>query len=200
MKPVHKKFLITLGLIWGCSMVLLAAAYVCVSLPQKKALKAIDAKLSERSLVYDISKEANSKISIDERRAQIDMLVDKLTLFVANSYDLDNLTFDISETAERLKVDSFSSKGSGSEIFVEIPNCGYIGYSFIEIEFSGSFNDFAIFVNEMERHKPVIFIDEFSITNKTDTKGLSKAVMYLAVLVQNPDSMSEEEELSGLDS
>jgi Tfp pilus assembly protein PilO len=200
MKPVHKKFLITLGLIWGCSMVLLAAAYVCVSLPQKKALTAIEAKLSERSLAYDISKEANSKRSIDERQAQIDMLIDKLTIFVANSFDLDNLTFDISEVAEVLNVNSFSSKGSGSDVFVEIPNCGYIGYSFIEIEFTGSFNDFAIFINEMERHKPIIFINEFNITNKTNQNGNNKASLLLAVLVQDPESTTEEEKMSGLDS
>jgi hypothetical protein len=68
--------------------------------------------------------------------------------------------------------------------------CKALGADYIYVSFKGNFNQFARFVNEMERHKPIIFVDKFTIT-RSDQSGFDNEInMVLAAFVCSPESSS----------
>lgn len=198
MKPVHLKLLVTSGLIWGCSFAILGAAYMCLIFPQAKADRDINAKLSERKQVHQNYQFANSERARRERKEKISMLDEKLTLYVAEEEAIDSLPFDIAAIADAVNVTNFSSTSRSiiDESFLEIPNCGYIGYTLIDIEFSASFNNFARFVNALERHDPIIFVEELTISRNIDRPDENLAKIGLSAFIHNPDGVFNDENVN----
>lgn len=194
MKPVHTKLLVTSGLIWGCSFAILGAAYMCLIFPQRKAGRDINAKLSERREVHKQYKHANSEKSRRQRKETITTLEKKLTLYVAEEIAIDSLPFDIATIANAANVTDFActSRSIIDESFIEIQNCGYIGYTLIDLEFKSSFDNFARFINTLERHEPVIFIDLFSMARTRDRPKKSIAKLSLSIFVQSPQDIYSE--------
>ncbi|MHC4216142.1 MAG: hypothetical protein ACYSWP_22540 [Planctomycetota bacterium] len=189
MKPVHLKLLVTSGLIWGCSFAILGAAYMCLIFPQTKAERDINAKLTERKQVHQEYKFANSERARRERNEKIKMLDEKLALYVAEEKAIDNLQFDIASIADAVNVTNFSSTSKSiiDDSFLEIPNCSYIGYTLIDIEFTTSFNNFARFVNELERRDPIIFVEELTISRNNEKPDENLAKIALSAFIHNPE-------------
>ena len=162
---VHKKYLITSGVIWAACLVLFLLAYMFIVRPQKNSKKLVETKLAEKKQVYDSAIRAakeETKIRLNE---QIESLRSRLQDFVADFEDSVNLTFDLSQIAEEKKVASFGSKvKSNRGIAKKKDSNKYIQENQINISFNGNFNQFATFLNALERHRPVIFVDKFTLT------------------------------------
>jgi len=181
----HKKYLMTAGLIWAACFVVLLLAYILVLGPQKSYIKRIENKLTEIKQVYESALRAaqgETKIRLNE---QIERLQSRLNDFVIDFEDSANLTFDISQIANEKKVASFSIKTKDSRGLSTIPDCSYICESQIEISFTGGFNQFATFLNSLERHRPVLFIDKFTITRSGQQGSGYQVDMDVAVFVRN---------------
>ena len=185
-KKVYKKYLITAGAIWAACFVVFLLAYLLVLGPQKNYIKRTENKLTEKKQVLESAQRAareETKIQLNE---QIERLQSRLKDFVIDFEDSANLTFDISQIANEEKVSSFSIKTKDSRGLSEIPDCIYICESHIEISFTGGFNQFATFLNALERHRPVLFIDKFSIT-RSGQKGAEYQVgLNVTVFVRKP--------------
>ncbi|GAI49604.1 unnamed protein product, partial [marine sediment metagenome] len=104
--------------------------------------------------------------------------------FVINFDNLANLTFDISQIAKEKRLASFSIKGvetrGGSSIF----DSKYLSENHFAVSFTGSFNQFATFLNALERHRPVVFVDKLKITHSRRENSDHKVDMDLAVFVR----------------
>ena len=153
------------GAIWAASFVAFLLAYLLVLGPQKDRIKHTENKLTEERQAVDSALRAaqeETKIQLNE---QIERLQSRLKDFVIDFEDSANLTFDISQIASDQKVASFSIKTNDSRGLSTIPDCSYICESHIEISFTGGFKQFATFLNALERHRPVLFIDKFMITH-----------------------------------
>jgi len=190
----HKKYFITAGAIWAACFVVFLLAYILVLGPQKNYIKRIDNKLAERKQAFESARRAargETKIRLNE---QIERLQSRLNDFVINFEDSANLTFDISQIANEEKVASFSIKTKDSRGLSAIPDCSYICENQIEISFTGGFNQFATFLNSLERHRPVLFIDKFVITRSGQEDSGYQVDMDVAVLVRKP----QEDKAAGM--
>ena len=185
MKSIYKKYLTTVSLIWAGCFVLLGLVYVLVLLPQNKSRKYVEKQLAEKKQIYNYAQKAaqeETKIQLNE---QIEHLRNRLTDFVADTRDLADLTLDISRIANEKRVDSLDLTSKDRRGGSEIPNCNYILENRFIASFDASgFNKFATFLNALERHRPVIFVDDFKITrSKRDDSG-HKVQMGLAVFAK----------------
>jgi len=190
----HKKYFITAGAIWAACFVVFLLAYILVLGPQKNYIKRIDNKLAERKQAFESARRAargETKIRLNE---QIERLQSRLNDFVIDFEDSANLTFDISQIANEEKVASFSIKTKDSRGLSAIPDCSYICENQIEISFTGGFNQFATFLNSLERHRPVLFIDKFVITRSGQEDSGYQVDMDVAVLVRKP----QEDKAAGM--
>ena len=94
------------------------------------------------------------------------------------------MTFDISQIANEKKIASFSIKTKDDRRGPAIPKYTYISENHIDVSFTAGFNQFAAFLNALERHRPVIFIDRFEITRSEQDSSGHEASMRLSVFVR----------------
>jgi len=190
----HKKYLVTSGIIWAACFGVFLLAYILVLGPQKNYEKHIENKFAETKQVYESALKAarkETKIRLDE---QIERLQTRLKDFVIDFEDSSNLTFDISQIANEKKVTSFSIKSKDSRGLSTIPECNYICENHIAISFIGGFNQFATFLNALERHRPVLFVDKFTITrSKQDDSGYQVSLDVAALVKKQQDSKTANE-------
>ena len=184
MKVIYIKHFKTMGLIWAGCLVLFLLANTLVLAPQRRNKKNIEKQLTDKNQIYNSTLGATQKKSKIQLNEQIEDLRDRLRDFVTDSDDLANLIFDISQIANEKKVNSFSIKARNRPGGSEIPNCDHICENHIDISFTSGFNQFAAFLNALERYGPVIFVDKFTITRAENDSSGHQVRMSLAVFVR----------------
>jgi Tfp pilus assembly protein PilO len=183
-KKTHKKYLMTTGIIWAACFVVFLLAYLLVLGPQKNHEKRIENKLAERKQAYESALRAAQKETKIRLNEQIERLQSRLRDFVIDFEDSANLTFDISQIANEKQVASFSIKSKDSRGLSTIPDCKYICENHIVISFIGGFNQFATFLNALEQHRPVLFVDKFSITRSGQDDSVYQVSLSVAAFVK----------------
>jgi len=176
------------GLIWAACFVVFLLAYMLVLGPQKNYEKSIENKLAESKQVYESALRAAQKETKIRLNEQIERLQSRLEDFVFDFEDSANLTFDISQIANEKKVASFSSKVKKSRGLSTIPDYKYIYENHIVISFIGDFNQFATFLNALERHRPVLFVDKFAITRSGQDDSGYQVSLNVAAFVKKQQS------------
>jgi Tfp pilus assembly protein PilO len=183
MNSIYKKIFTALAIWVGC-FILFGFVYMLVLVPQQKDRKWIEKRLAGKKQMYEAvlkTAQEETRIKLSE---EIEGLRDSLDDFVIDFEDSANLIFDISQIADEKELDSFTIAGRGRDVGSEIPNCDYIYENHIDISFSAGFNQFATFLNALERHQPVIFVDTFTITRSEEENRGHKVNMDLTVFVK----------------
>jgi Tfp pilus assembly protein PilO len=161
----HRKYLITSAVIWAACLIIFLLAYMFIMRPQKNSKKLIENRLAEKKQIYESALKAAQKETKIRLNEQIEQLQNRLQVFVADFEDSVNLTFDLSQIADEKKVSSFGSKvKSNRGSATKKDEYKYIRENQINISFTGDFNQFATFLNALERHRPVIFVDNFTLS------------------------------------
>jgi len=186
MKPIHKKFIIIISILWCCSFTSLFGVYLCLIAPQNEILSFLENKLEKKQLELEYTKQANSNQAITKWNRQLEDLRDKLSKYIVETGELNNLTVDISEIADKIKVGTFTSKEVGDEPYLPIVNYSFLGDSQTNISFKSSFNKFVRFINLLERHKPAVFIDSLLIERSRKDNLKNEVSVSLSVLVRLP--------------
>ncbi len=169
----------------GC-FILFLFVYMFLLAPQEKSKNQIEKQLAEKKGIYNSAIEAaqeETKLKLDE---EIKQLQSGLKSFVIDSEDLANLIFDIGQIANEKTVTSFriKTKDSRQGQGLEIPNCNYIYENQINIGFAAGFTQFAAFLNALERHQPIVFVDKFAIKRSEQDDSGHQVNMNLAVFVR----------------
>lgn len=180
----YRKHFTTVALVWAGSLILSLFAYMIVLAPQRKSKKQVENHLAETKQMYDSaikSTQEETKIRLNE---EIENLQDRLKDFVIEFEDSANLIFDISRIANEKKVDSFSIKTQEDYRGSTGVELKHLCENRINLSFAGSFNQFATFLNTLERHRPVVFVDNFKITRSKQGNSGHKVNMNLAVFMR----------------
>jgi inactivated superfamily I helicase len=184
----YRKYLIAAASIWAAYFVLFLLIYIFALRPQKETRHRIENWLIEKKQIHESALKASQNETRIRLNEQITRLRDRLKDFVIDYEDAANLTFDISKIADDKNVDSLSIKSNDKTKVTEIPNCNYIGESHIDIDFIAGFNQFAAFLNALERNRPVLFVDEFTITNSRQIESGYRVNLKVAVYVKKPQA------------
>jgi Tfp pilus assembly protein PilO len=185
MKLIYKKNLTTVALIWAGCFILIFLVYMLVLVPQSTSKKNIENDLAKTERQYQFALKAAEEGPKIQLKKQIEELRNKLGDFVVDIEGSANLTFDIGKIAREQNIASFSIEAKGQGVISDIPDCTYIGESHINISFTGQFNQFVVFLNTLERHRPVIFVDEFTVTrSRSQDKSEHQASFNVAVFVK----------------
>jgi Tfp pilus assembly protein PilO len=184
MKSAYKKYFTTAALVWAGCFAFFFFVYMLVLAPQQNSRKQIAKQLVEKKQVRDSAIKAAQEETRVKLNEQLGYLRNKAKEFVINFEDSANLTFDIRQIAEEKGITSFSIKTQDSRSGSPLPNCKYICENHIDISFNAEFNQFAAFLNALERHRPVVFIDRFSITRADQENSGHQVKMDLVVFVR----------------
>jgi hypothetical protein len=187
MKSIYGKYF-KIGIIfWAVCFIVLLLAYLFVLAPQEKLRRMTERKLSDTKNLAQSAKEAAKE---ENKKKMIELLTDsgdKLKEFVVDPENAENLPLDVSRMSNEVELNAFSSNFAGGEETTRgaarTDNFKHIIPRQISVNFNSSFNKFAVFLNTLERKRPVIFVDTFSITRSTESGSGHKVDMKLAVLV-----------------
>jgi len=182
MKTSYKKYFTKVALIWAGSFLLFLSVHVLVLAPQEKSRKQIEQQVAEKQRMYESALRASGEDARVNLNEQIEHLRDKLGDFVLE--DAGNLTFDISQIAGKKKINPPTIKGKGRRQNLTGSELENIQENHIQINFTASFNQFASFLNALERHRPVVFVDSFKITRAMRNTTDHQVEMELTVFVK----------------
>ena len=180
----YKKYLTTAGLIWAACFVVFLLVYVLVLGPQKNRKRRVEGELAEKKQIYESALTASQKETKARLNEHIEHLRNRLKDFVIDFDDSANLTFEISQIADDKKVASFSIKGKDNLTPSGEPDCKYINENHIVISFIGGFNQFATFLNALERHRPVLLVDKFTIARSGQDDSVFRVNLNVAAFVR----------------
>ncbi len=187
MKKILREYLTTLGLAWIGCLIVFVFVYMLALKPQSRYRHKLSKDLEEKKQDYMAAREISNKEAKKQLALDVEKLEQQLRKFVADANDSADLTFDISRIANRISVISFSIKAKNSKGVFEIPQCKLIGENKMDVSFGGDFNQFAVFLNALERHEPVLFVDTFTIDrSKRDDEG-NRVSMSVSVFVETEE-------------
>jgi len=190
MKSDIKKRCTTVGLIWIASLIVFGFVYMLFLEPQRQRRRDMSARLSECKKTYAAALVAAQEQTQARLAKQVGALESRLDDFVVDFDDSANLTFDISATALKHNIESFSitslKEGGGSA------DTGFkdVAISRFNVSFTAEFNQFAAFLNALERHRPMIIVEGFTIARSSVPDRGHGAKLDLAVLVRRRQAAS----------
>jgi len=191
MKAIYKKYFVVLALVWAACLVLLLLAHTLVLAPQKNTKKQIEKEFVQAKKTYEQTSTATQDEVKGRLSKEIESLQDRLKQFVINYEDSANLMLDISQIASQMGVGSFSIRSKDNpETSAPAPSAEgrsggeHIAQKQIHVSFAAGFNQFASFLNALERNQPVLFVDKFMITRADKDNSGHQVEMDLAVFVR----------------
>jgi hypothetical protein len=193
---IYRKYLIGAALIWAACLVLFLLVYMLVLGPQRSSKKRLESEIAKKKQLHESALRAakeETKIQLNE---QIENLRDRLKYFVIDFEDSANLTFDIGQIASEKKVTSFNIKSKDDPKVSTVPDCNYICENHINISFIAGFNQFATFVNALERHQPVLFVNKFTIIRSNQDDSVYQANLDVAAFVRKQKGMETADKSS----
>jgi hypothetical protein len=185
MKAMVKKYLKTTALAWAGCFILFGCVYMMLLAPQISEKNKVQKELDEKQSLFNSALQASRKDTKIRMENEIGDLRNNLGNFVIDPEDLANLIFDISQMAKDKQVSSFSIESKDEKLSSRVPNCLLLGHNRIDLSFTSDFKRFANIMNSLERNKPFVFIDKFSIRQSTSQTQASPDVkMNLSVFVK----------------
>jgi Tfp pilus assembly protein PilO len=180
----YKIYLTKAAIMWAACLVLFVFAYMFVLGPQKDSRRNLENEITEKKQQYEMAQIAAREQTKAQLNKEIEGMRSTLKDFVVDLKDSANLTFDIGQIANDEKVSSFSIKNKNKQGLSDIPDCNCISESHIDIGFIAGFNQFATFVNALERHQPVLFVNEFSIARSNKDNSAYQVTLDVAAFVK----------------
>ncbi len=181
---ISSRYFKTVGAVWGGCLVVLVLAYILVIGPQRKLRHRADKELEAKQQMYHAVIKAAQEENRVKLNEQIEQLRNRVNDFVTEFEDSANLTFDISQIASDNQVDSFRIKTREQRGSSGTDDGEYVREEHLAVSFEAGFNQFATFLNALERHEPVVFVDKFTITRSKQEDSAHKVSMDLAFFVR----------------
>ena len=182
MKSNIAKYIKLAALIWSCCFIVFLLVFLLVLSPLSRHRTQVESEFKKVKSDADsalLASEEETKIRLNE---QIQDLNDTLGNFVIESENTSNLIYQISGISNEIELKAFQITPTGQNISA-FDNCKYISGQLYQVGFIASFNQFATFLNALERYRPVIFIDTFLITRSRQGENSHTVDMQLAILV-----------------
>jgi Tfp pilus assembly protein PilO len=173
-----------MALVWAACVILFAVAYYFVIGPQLKIKTELEKKSAEKRQMYEEAMDAANEESKKALVDQVEWLKNELGGYIAESEESANLTFDIGRIAAEKQVSSFTIKTTERNSDVDQLESKNLQENRIDIAFESDFKQFATFLNALERHRPVVFVDGFKMSRAGSDKTLHKVDMDLSIFVR----------------
>jgi Tfp pilus assembly protein PilO len=180
----YKKNLKIWAIVWAVCVFLFVVIYLLVIGPQNRSKKKLEKELDEKRQLYEFAQNAAQEETRKRLLEQIEKLQDKLNTFAIDFEDAANLTFDISQIAREKNVAALSVENKNKLIVPEETDSSNISENHINISFTTGFNQFASFLNALERHQPILFVNKFQLVRSNRNMSTYQVTMDVAALIK----------------
>ncbi|MGA2679875.1 MAG: GspMb/PilO family protein [Sedimentisphaerales bacterium] len=180
----YRKYIITMGIVWGVSFFLFAIAYYFFITPQLKIKAQLLRESTEKKERLDMALGVSLEDNRKKLAADVESLKTRLSNYVSEYEDSPNLTFAVSRIAGDRQVSAFTVKTSDISRQQDQLTAKNLQENKMEISFVSDFMQFANFINTLERHQPVVFVDRFRVQRDSQGGAANKVDMSLSFFVR----------------
>jgi len=162
------------GIAWGLGLAALAGFHLGYVLPRERALAACRDETKTRTVRLEVLMNAKSPRQQEQLRTRQEELEQQYAAFVFRNEELSRLDFAIREIADKNGLADFSGRPLSGPASAGSTKLQRIAQRDLSLSFTGDFPSFLHFVNELERHQPGVFVNQFTLRGGLGkTAGLS---------------------------
>ena len=182
MKSSTGIYLKALAIAWSGCFIVFMLVYITTLRPLHKSRMQKQAEFTKVRADADLAVLASQEQTKTRLNEHIKELNERLGDFVIEPGSTSNLTYQLSGLSNKIGLNAFQVAPSGQSI-TTFDQCKYVSGQYYQVGFTTSFNKFARFLNALERYRPAIFVDTFTISRAGQDGTEHKVTMQLAVLV-----------------
>jgi hypothetical protein len=171
-------------LAWGPCLLAAAASYAVILRPQIDQKKELEANVTRSKERYARAFEAAKEKDQSQLAGQVEGLQSRIGAFVVSLTDAPDLAFKVGELANEAKLASFGMRPANRNGADPLANPERIAEKHVDLTFAAGFRHFMAFLNALERHRPVLFVETFAINRPLEKNAEPQVSMELAVLVE----------------
>ena len=176
----YRKYILAMGIVWTASLVVFALVYYIVIIPQLKVKAQLLEESTEKQKMFESALSAANEDNKKKLAGEVEELKTSLINYVCEYEESANLTFSISRIAADKQVSDFAVKTPEQTWAQDALAVNNLQENRVEVAFASDFLQFANFLNALERHKPVIFVDRFKVLRGTQNSMTDKVDMTLS--------------------
>jgi hypothetical protein len=180
----YRKYIMAMGIVWAASLVLFVLVYYVVIAPQLKIKNQVLKESTEKRQKFESALSAAQEDNKKKLAGEVEELKTRMSDYVSEYEESANLTFSISRIAADKQVSGFTVKTSEQSKVQDAAAARNLQENRVEIAFSSDFSQFASFLNTLERHQPVIFVDRFKVSRGDQSGVPNKVDMTLSYFVR----------------
>jgi hypothetical protein len=184
MKPNDQYYLKIVSLVWISCLLVFLFVYAMLLRPIQKNNSILEKQLAEKKQICDLIQQLEQEQTRLQLVDRMNRLRDSVNIYAVESGRMPDLIFNISQIANDKKVTSFNIKNRETSKNSNSFNGKYISEDYISVSFETTFDKFAAILNYLERNKPVVFIDKFTIIRSDDKPSENQVQMDLIVFVR----------------
>ena len=190
MKASVKHLIVKVAVVWDICALALMVFYMGVVFPAQRSARQVNRRLDEITGRYEEACEFVRGKHLEEMRRQVDLLRAELGKYLVSRDEARDNASGISRIAEQAGIKGYSTRYRNSSLIEELDNCLHVGASCVNISWTGDFEQFARLVNELERHRPVVFVDGFLISRPDNPAAEGCQIeLSLVILVDADDGV-----------
>ncbi len=184
MLTLPKKLIIVLAALLAVELLAIGVAYGLVVGPQKQRVVELDEQLVTKNKEFALASEDAQEATRQRVDGEYEALQNSLAQFAIRPEELTDMLAVIDALAEEAGLQNFTRKTKPVTVSASQSASSTISQSWIDVTFSGSFNQFATFVSLLEGNRPVVFVDRFKLV-RSRSSDEHVVAMVLMVLVRD---------------
>ena len=183
-----KQYGLLVGCTWGLWVAIVVVAYFLVLGPQQVAVAKLGKEFNISIEQYTMVQTAQRKETKGHIETTLKEQVEKTSRFVVPSDTASGMTLHISQLASEHGLSEFSTKTRELSSTFGTDSKAKITDAWLELSFACTFNQFAAFLNSLERSQPVIFVETAQISRDAEGPDLPRARVLISYLVDIPQN------------
>ena len=179
----YKNYFRISALIWSVCLVAFVLVYFLVISPEYRERNKIEKELAESRQDYEFARKAAQEDMKAKMNEEIRLLQGSLESFVLSYKSAADLTFDITRIAGQCKLSSFNIQSNDGKNDMASADPNNILEKNLKISFTAGFREFAMFLNMLERHQPVLFVKKFLLSRQNNDNTAYEVTLEIAALI-----------------
>ena len=180
----QKKYWICVAALWVPWLILCVLTYLFVLEPLAQKYKTVHTQFASSNDLVSVARLASLEDTKQRQQAQLDELQAWIDSYCATEAQQDQVIFEISRLANAFALADYAGKtkqnvwGTGEDEEVKIQRV------WMTITFKAPFQQFAAFVNAMERNCPAVFIESARIEKSQDRANQHRAKLLISFFTE----------------
>jgi Tfp pilus assembly protein PilO len=178
------RYTIVTAAVWAVSAIILGGGYALFYMPQKAELLQVKTQCNESQTALEQAQLAAQEETKTKQQQECERVGQLISSFSTQQDSVTELVFEIGRIANELRLSEFSSKDQKQQNYSTVGKSKLVSEVWLNVDFQATFEQFALFLNRLECHDPVVFVEEVSFQRETqDTHG-HKVSLQLSFLTE----------------